>query len=299
MKRRIRITGLVLALIMAAALLTGCGKKAATVTVGSKQFTESILLGEMFAQLMEAHTELEVERKLNLGGTSVCFPALEKGEIDMYAEYSGTAYGELLKLGGSGGIPAAEVYDIAKNGLADRGLTLFDPIGLNNAYAVGMVKAKADELGIVSMSDVIPHAPNLKFGGNHLFYERESDGYSSMAETYSYDFAAAEKMDSSLLYDAVGQEQLDIICVYATDSLLVKYKMVVLQDDLSFFPAYHGAPLVRDQVLEENPELKEVLNMLSGRIDDAAMQQLNYQVDIENKDPADVAKAFLTEQGLI
>lgn len=299
MKKRMKLLCLVLACILALTALSGCGKKGGTVVVASKQFTENYILSEMYAQLIEAHTDLKVERKQYLGGTSVCFPAMEEGQIDIYVEYSGTAYGEILKLGGSGGIPSDTVYDTVKSGLGDMGITMFEPIGINNTYAIGLLKSKAEELGVTSMSDIIALSADMKFGANHLFYTRESDGYDSMIDTYGYSFAAAERMDSSLLYEAIAAGQLDVIVIYATDSLLVKYDMTILEDDQELFPAYHGAPICRNEVLEAHPELGDVLNKLAGLIDDETMQQLDYEVDVEQKEIADVAKAFLTDKGLL
>lgn len=297
MKRGI---SLALGVVMAAGIFTGCGKSSNGITIASKQFTENILLSEMYAQLIEAGTDLKVTRKQNLGGTSVCFPAMEKGEIDIYVEYSGTAYNEILKLPNSTGMSSDEIYETAKTGLSEKhNITMFSPIGINNTFALGMSKSAAAERGIATMSDLAAASGELRFGANHIFYTREADGYDAMTERYGYNFSAAEKMDTSLLYEAIDQKQLDIIVIYATDSLLVKYDMIVLKDDKELFPAYHGAPICRNETLEAHPELNDVLNKLAGLIDDETMQQLNYQVDVEHKTPEEVAKQFLTDQGLL
>ena len=298
MRKYLRIAALVLAVLMMVSLFSGCKKKDNTITVGSKQFTENNLLGEIYAQLIEAQTDLKVERKLYLGGTAVCVPAMENGEIDMYVEYTGTAFGEILKLGVSTGYTSDEIYDAVKSGLADKKMTFFDPIGINNTYAVALLRENAETLGVKTMSDLTPYTPELRFGSAHTFFERESDGYNTMLELYGYDFASSQKMDSSLAYDAMGQGQLDVMIVFSTDSLLVKYDMTILEDDLQMFPAYHGAPVVRDEVLKEHPELNDVLNMLAGLISDQMMQQLDYQVDVENKSIESVAKQFLSDNGL-
>ena len=148
------------------------------------------------------------------------------------------------------------------------------------------------------MSDLAPYSSDMRFGSAHSFMERLSDGYATMIELYGYDFASVQRMDSSLLYEAIGQGQLDTIVVFSTDSLLVKYDMAILEDDLQMFPAYHGAPICRTEVLEAHPELNSVLNMLSGRISDEMMQQLDYQVDVENKSIESVAAQFLSDNGL-
>lgn len=299
-KRTLKAIGFVLVLCMVMVAMTGCGGTKKSITIASKQFTENILLSEMYAQLVESNTDIKVERKQNLGGTAVCFPAMEKGEIDIYPEYSGTAYADILKISNDGSVSSEQIFEIAKNKLLeDHKITMFDPIGINNTYALGLLKTVADELGVTSMTELAAHAPNLKFGANHVFYTRDVDGYDPMIARYGYNFAASEKMDSSLLYEAIDQKQLDVIVIYATDSLLVKYDMTILKDDLSLFPAYHGAPICRNATLETYPELKEVLNKLAGMIDDSTMQQLDYQVDVEHKTVEVVAKEFLKEKGLI
>lgn len=291
---------LLAAMLMALGIAAGCAKGGKKVVIASKQFTENILLSEMYAQLIENRTDLEVERKQNLGGTSVTFPAMEKGEVDIYVEYSGTAYNEILKLEADEALTSDEIYQKSKQGLNEsHNITMFTPIGINNTFALAMLKTKAAELGIASMSDLSAPSADLRFGANHVFYTREKDGYDAMVALYNLSFQDALKMDTSLLYEAIAQDQLDVIVVYATDSLLKKYEMTILQDDQALFPAYHGAPICRNDTLEKYPELNEVLDLLAGKFDDSMMQALNYEIDVENKMPEEVARAFLTEQGLL
>lgn len=290
-------------LLIGALLLTalgGCGGSDKKVTIASKLFTENILLSEIYAQLIEGRTDVEVERKQNLGGTSVTFPAMQNGEIDIYVEYSGTAYGEIFLQDASGGsISSDDIYSyVVEHFNSEYNITMYKPIGINNTFALGMLRSLADERGIRTMSDLADH-PDLRFGANHLFYTREADGYDSMVALYGMNFTEALKMDTSLLYDAIEQGQLDVMVVYATDSLLKKYDMVILEDDKALFPAYHGAPICRNEVLEEYPELNEVLDLLAGRITDERMQELDYEIDVNNKTPEEVAKTFIEEEGLL
>ena len=297
MKKRIC---LLLAVLMVVGLCAGCGGGGDTIVIASKQFTENILLSEMYAQLVENRTDIQVERKQNLGGTSVIFPAMQNGEVDMYVEYSGTAYNEILKLASTSEITSEEIYDTSKQMLNDEyQITMFQPIGINNTFALAMLRTEAEALNITTMSDLSAHSSELRFGANHLFYTRETDGYDAMVELYGYNFADALKMDTSLLYEAIAQDELDVIDVYATDSLLRKYDMVILEDDKELFPPYHGTPICRNEVLEEYPELNEVFDLLENKFTDASMQELCYQVDIENKTVEEVATSFLTEQGLL
>lgn len=297
MKRRFCMLLVVGLLVLS---FSGCGSKEGKIVIASKQFTENILMSELYAQLVENRTELKVERKQNLGGTSVIFPAMSKGDVDMYLEYTGTAYNEILKLGSVNELSSDEVYETSKKQMNEKhGITMFQPIGINNTFALAMLKSKADELGIASMSDLAGAASQLRFGANHIFYTREADGFDAMSNIYGYSFKEALRMDTSLLYEAIAQGQLDVIVVYATDSLLKKFVMVVLKDDKEMFPAYHATPVCINDTLKKHPELAEVFDLLAGKFDDALMQELNYRVDVENQTPEVVAKEFLTKQNLL
>lgn len=294
-----RIIAITLSVLMLTLALSGCGASKG-VTIGSKQFTESILLGEIYAQLIEAKTDIPVTRKLNLGGVSVLMPAMEKGEIDIYFEYTGTAYNEILDHEFQEGITAEEILSTCKEEM-DRnyGITMFDPLGLNNTYDVAMKSDRAEELGIKTISDLAPIAQDLNFGCGHSFFSRTHDGYEGMTKTFDLNFKDPKLMDSTLLYEAADTGDLDVIVIFGTDSLLKKYDMTLLEDDRAFFPPYHGAPMCRNAVLEQYPELSDILNTLAGAIDNDAMQELNYQVDVGNRSVEDVAREFLEKNGYI
>ena len=291
MKKRISV---ILVGLLLFSLLSGCGAKEG-ITIGSKQFTESILLGEIYAQLIEAKTTIPVTRKLNLGGTSVCMPAMEKGEIDLYFEYTGTAFNEILDHELTSELTAEDILQTCKAELGEKGLTMFDPLGLNNTYALAIKTARVQEFGISSISQLAPISDDLKFGAGHTFYTRVHDGYDGIVSTYGLNFREALKMDTSLLYEAIDTDDLDVIVVFGTDSLLKKYDMTILEDDKGVFPPYHGAPLCRNATLEKYPELKTVLNTLAGAIDDKTIQELNYQVDVEKRTVEEVAAEFLKQ----
>lgn len=294
-----KLIALALVLLLILAMLSGCGASKG-VTIGSKQFTESILLGEMYAQLIEAKTDIPVTRKLNLGGVSVCMPAMEKGEIDLYFEYTGTAYNEILDHEFQEGTTPDQILQICQEEMdRDHGITMFDPLGLNNTYDVAVRKDRAQELGLEKISDLASLADTLNFGCGHSFYSRAHDGYEGMTKAYGLGFKDTKLMDTSLLYEAIDTGDLDVIIVFGTDSLLKKYDMILLEDDLSFFPPYYGAPMCRNETIQKYPELEEVLNSLAGAIDNDTMQELNYQVDVENRSIEEVAKEFLTSHGFI
>lgn len=294
-----KLLTILLSAALVAAVFVGCGSDD-TVTVGSKQFTENILLGEMYAQLIEAKTDLKVERKLNLGGTSVCMPAMQNGEIDIYFEYTGTAYNEILNYEWQPDITNEEILEISRTGLDEQeNITMFDPLGLNNTFAVAMKTDLMNELEVETISDLAAVSDQLLFGANHVFYTRVNDGYDGLVETYGLNFQDSLKMDSSLLYEAADAGELDVIIVYATDALLQSYDMTCLIDDQSLFPPYEGAPVCRNETLEKYPELSDVLNTLAGAIDDTTIQQLNYRVDVEQQAVEDVVEEWLTENGYI
>ena len=294
------IAAVILALIMILPALSGCGASSEGITIGSKQFTENILLGEIYAQLIEAKTGIPVTRKLNLGGVSVCMPAMEKGEIDVYFEYTGTAYNEILDHEFRQGTTPEEILKVCQEEMSrDHGITMFEPVGLNNTYDVALRADRARELGVTKISDLSEIAGDLNFGCGHSFYSRVHDGYTGMVEAYGLNFKDTKLMDTTLLYESAGTGALDVIIVFGTDSLLKKYDMILLEDDKSFFPPYHGAPMCRNEALEKYPELSDILDSLAGKIESDTMQELNYQVDVENKPVEEVARDFLTGQGLL
>ena len=297
--KKTKVLALILVLALCISMLSACsGKKG--VVVASKQFTESIVLGEIIAQLIEAKTDIPVTRKMNLGDTSVLIPAMQNGEVDIYFEYSGTMYGTILSQELLPGMTTDEVMAASRQQMNDKfGITVFDPVGNNNTYALAMKTSKMQELGITKISDLTALASELKFGGNHVFYTRIQDGYEGVTATYSLNFKESLKMDKTLLYEAIDKDELDIIVVFGTDSLLKKYEMTVLEDDKCVFPPYQGAPICLNSTLETYPELKDVLNLLVGKITDEIAQDLNYQVDVEQRPVEEVAKDFLTKNGLI
>jgi glycine betaine/choline ABC-type transport system substrate-binding protein len=281
-----------------------------TVTVGSKDFTEQILVSEMLAQLLE-DAGYSVERQLNLGGSALVHQALVSGEIDTYVEYTGTGLLAILELPlpaagatpEAGGTPVSivdSVYDTVKQAYQDEfGLVWLDPLGFNNTYTLAMRSDQAAELGVETISDLITVDADLRFGATQEFVVRP-DGLPGLLEAYpGLEFTEALGMDPGLVYEALDSEQVDVISAFATDGRIPALNFVTLEDDLGFFPPYFAAPVVRQELLDEDPEVAEVLNQLSGMIDDQTMADLNFRVDDGGEEAADVAAAFLAEQGLI
>jgi len=269
---------------------------APTVRIGTKNFTEQLILGELMAQLIETHTDLRVERRFNLAGTMICHGALENGEIDLYAEYTGTALITILKQ------PVIVNPDLAHEAVAREYRRRFSadwlrPFGFNNAYAITIRKSDATSRNLRTISDLIPISGKLRAGFTSEFSERP-DGYPGLRRAYGLQFGEVRDLDPALMYQAIANGEVDVISAFATDGRIAAFELQPLRDDRRFFPPYHAAPVVRTEVLEAHPELRGVLELLAGRLDDATMQRLNFEVDEQKRSPAEVAREFLDSRGL-
>jgi osmoprotectant transport system substrate-binding protein len=278
-------------------MLTGCNASK-KVVIGSKDFSENIVLSEIMAQLIENDTEITVERKLNMGGTFVNFEAIKNGDIDIYPEYTGTGLTAQLKMDVMN--DADKVYNIVKDEFDKQfNIKWLKPLGFNNTYAMGVTEETAKKYNLTKNSDLKDVAKELIFGAEHEFFDRQ-DGYDGLIETYGIDgFKDVAKMNVSLKYQAIGKGQMDVTDVFTTDGQIIEYNLTILEDDLGFFPPYYAAPIIRNETLKKYPELEEVLNKLAGQISDDDMTQLNYQIDVEKKAVEEVAKAFLQSKGLL
>jgi len=294
---RKKIISAILTLVIISALISGCGKSSGTVVIGSKNFTEQIIMGNMLATLVEKNTDLKVDRKLNLGGTDVAFNALKSGDIDMYVEYTGTGLVNILKKPTQNNSDA--VYNEVKKDFKEKyNLDWLEPIGFNNTYTLAISPSVEEKYHPKTISDLKKISSNLVLGSTMEFTERP-DGYPGLKKTYNIKFKSVKGMDSGLRYPAIEKGDVDVIDAFSTDGMLKAYNLTVLKDDKNFFPPYYAAPLVRDDTLKKYPELKDVLNKLAGQINDETMRELNYKVDKLGEDPKTVADDFLKSKGLI
>jgi osmoprotectant transport system permease protein len=262
------------------------------IRVGSKNFTEQIILGELAAQAIEARG-LRVERRLNLGGTFICDRALRSGDIDVYVEYSGTAQTAIFRQPVD--TDSRRVLDNVKARYAEAGLTLLDPLGFENTFAMLVRGEDARRLGLRGLSDLGAHAPSMRAGFGYEFLQRQ-DGYPGLAKAYGLKFAAPPTaMDLSLIYRALAERQVDLVAGDATSGLIAAYGLVMLDDDRHYFPPYDAAPVARAPVLLAHPEVREALTALAGRITVADMRRMNHAVDAEHRDPGEVAGEFLSK----
>jgi glycine betaine/choline ABC-type transport system substrate-binding protein len=243
------------------------------------------------AQIIEAETGLTVERRFNLGGTMICHGALVNGEIDLYAEYTGTGLAAILNSPGISD-PEDALTHVRKAYRNRFNAHWLQPFGFNNTYAVTVRKEDAIHHKWGSVSDLENSAPQLRAGFTAEFMERP-DGYPGLRRAYDLQFLEVKDLDPAIMYQAMANREVDVICAFATDGRIAAYYLTPLEDDRDFFPPYQAAPVVRAQCLTAYPEVGEALSLLGGSLDNAAMQRLNFEVDGKKMRPADVAKNFL------
>src|SRR5271169_513976 len=274
-------------------LLTACGpSRENRIVVGSKNFTEQLILGELIAQQIENKTHLPVERRFYLAGTYICHQAILGGRIDIYPEYTGTALTAVLKEKPSA--DRAKVYDEVKAEYKKQfNLEVGQPFGFNDTFAIEIRGEDARKLGLQTISQAAPHAPNWRAGFGYEFMERP-DGYKGLAAIYNLHFADNPRiMDLGLLTRALKDKQVDLIAGNTTDGLIPALDLSVLEDDRHYFPPYEAVPIIRQETLARHPEVAAALNSLAGRISDDDMRQLNYAVDGQHRDVKEVVREFL------
>ena len=261
------------------------------VVVGSKNFTEQFVLGELIAQTLERYGGLTVDRRLNLGGTFICDRALRAGDIDVYVEYTGTALTAVFKQ--PVGHDRAQVLDGVRQQYAASGRTMLAPLGFNNTFAVLVRGSDARELKLRTITDVVPVARRWHAGFGYEFLERP-DGFPGLARTYGLQFAESPKvLDLSLTYRALAERQVDLIAGDATAGLIEALDLAMLADDRHYFPPYDAVPVVNTPALLREPRIRTALERLEGRIDEADMRRLNYEVEGRKRDATVVVREFL------
>jgi len=291
----LRVAAFVAAFVILA--LAGCyTRRGDTIVVGSKNFPEQALLGEILAQHIEARTHLRVERRFYLAGSYICHQALLAGRIDTYVEYTGTALTAILH-DPIESDPAA-VFQKVKQEYARRyGLEVMPSLGFNNTFAIVIRGEDARNLHIARLSDAARYTPQWRAGFGYEFMERP-DGYPGLARAYGFQFAAPPRiLDLGLLYRALLDKQVDLVAGNSTDGLLAARDLVILQDDKHYFPPYEAVPVVRSETLARYPEVRDAIGELAGKISDAEMQKMNYAVAGEGRDVSDVAREFLHANG--
>ncbi|MBK9313999.1 MAG: ABC transporter permease/substrate-binding protein [Acidobacteria bacterium] len=288
--RRLAIVA-VAGLILLTGLLLWPDRDEGRIVIGSKNFTEQVILGELLAQLIERETSLSVERRLNLGDTLVCETAMRAGDLDLYVEYTGTALTAIFKQAVI--LDSEEVNRRVSSSYASTGRTMLEPLGFNNTYVILIRREDARRLKISTISHLTKFAPKMVAGFGAAFLDRE-DGYQGLINAYGLRFAEPPRaMDLSLTYRALAEKQVDVIAGDATNGLIAKLDLVALEDDRRYFPPYMAVPVIRTETLNRQPELRRVISILSGAIDDSQMQRMNYEADVERKEPREIVSSFL------
>jgi glycine betaine/choline ABC-type transport system substrate-binding protein len=294
-----RLSGLATLISLLLFLPTGaCTRPANTIVVGSKNFTEQLILGEMFAQVIEARTHLPVERRFYLAGTFICQQAILSGRIDLYPEYTGTALTAVLKQQPSS--DKQEVYWRVRGAYETKfALKLGPPLGFDDTFAMVIRGDDARRLQLKTLSQAASFTPHWRAGFGYEFMERP-DGYKGLVASYGLRFAEPPRiMDLGLITRALKEHQVDMIAGNNTDGLIPALDLFVLQDDHHYFPPYEAVAVMREEMLKNHPEVGTALDALAGIISDQDMRQLNYAVDGQHRDPVAVVKEFLQQKKLL
>jgi osmoprotectant transport system substrate-binding protein len=282
------------------ALLVACGgsEEATPIRIGSKEFTEQHLLGNMYEMVLDdAGFDASYTA---LGGTAENHAALMNEDIDLYPEYTGTALLSQLEMDYDPSMSADDVYQTVKDAYEEQyNLTLLEPTQFNNTYCLTMPQAKAQEMGISTVADLQQNSDGLVFGTTQEFTERP-DGLPGLEEVYgNFNFEEVVALDPGLLYTGIDTGDIDVTTCFGTDGQIAAYDLVVLEDNMGFWPPYPAAPVVRMDVLDANPGIADALNPLSERLDGDTMQRLNNEVSGNGREADEVAREFLVNEGLI
>jgi osmoprotectant transport system substrate-binding protein len=284
--------------ICAALFSSACHSSRPTkITIGSKFFTEQVILAELLAQHIEAKTGIPVERKTNLGGTLLVHKAMQAGQLDLYVEYTGTALTAVLNESPQGDSNA--VYTRVKQLYSERfHFEVTEPLGFENTFAMVIRGDDGQKLHLQKISDIAPLATKWRVGVGYEFLERP-DGFRGWSDRYNLHFAETPKvMDLGLLYRALVDHQVDIVAGNSTDGLIDSLGLLALEDDRHYFPPYDAVPIVRQSTLAQFPQLRATLTDLAGKLSAVDMRRLNYAVDAQHQDAAAVVRAFRASHGL-
>lgn len=296
-KMTLSLCALLVAIIFAFSAIANIGTNKKVIRIASKDFTEQHILAHMFSDLIEDRTDITVERKINLGGTQVCFAALQSGNIDMYIDYSGTAYGDTLNYPPISDME--EVYNTVKSDFKEQfDIIVLKQMGFNNTYVLAVTKETAEKYKLKTISDLAKVANQLISGSTLEFLNRE-DGIPGLTKHYNFTFKDTIGLDGSPRYVALANNETDVVDAFSTDGLLEKFDLVTLEDDKNFFPPYYAIPLVRREIVEKYPELIPIIEELGDILTNEIMMELNYKVDELQMEPDIVANEFLMESGLL
>ncbi len=298
-KRKVFLSLVIAALCLIVVIPYCSTREKGTVTVASKNFVESMILAEMMAEMIEQHTALNVKRKFNLGSTQINQAAMLRGEVDVYPEYTGTAY--LIVLGRQYKTPytSSQLYNLVKQAYQKQfNLTWLPPFGYDNSQALIVQQAFAKRHGLNTISDLVPIEQQLTLGAASEFMQRQ-DGMPGLKRVYDLHFKDIREMDLGLMFNALKEGRVQVIAGFSTDGRILAYGLRVLNDNKHLFPPYDAAPVIRQATLDKYPKIAQSLRPLAGLIDNRTIQALNYQVDVKQHSPQQVAHGFLLANKLI
>ena len=304
-----KIIASILSVLLLSMLFTGCTPRAAkdssssssaaggdTITIGSKDFTEQDILGYILKILIDENTDLNTRLVNNLGSW-IIHEAIKSGEVSIHAEYDGTIYGNYFGLTET--LPTEEITGIARAGMKERyNILMLDIIGFNNTYTLSVRPDTAEKYNLKTFSDLARVSHELTIGSTMEFMNRE-DGILGLKRVYNMSFRNELTVEGALRYTAIMNDEVQITDAFSTDGQLLRFNLVVLEDDLSFFPPYNAAVLIRQDIADKHPQLIGLLNRLPGTLNDDSMRDLNYRVDVLQENPEQVARNFLRSAGLI
>lgn len=311
-RRTLTLTAIVLAIMLTAAVTVGCGGAdepvdgedpdgpRGSLVIGSSTFSEPWILGEIAKVLLE-DAGFEVEHMIGFQGATLQHSAMVGGELDIYPSWTGTQFTGVLEMEVTEEWRDPEkVYDFVYDEFQDRfDQTWSPPLGFNNTYALAVRRDFAEEHDLETTSDLRDLAPELIIATDPTFQERIGDGYDDMLEHYDLEFDEVVGMDYGLMYRAVAEGDVDVAVAYTTDGRIVAMDLVILEDDRLFFPPYDGAMVMRNEILEQYPDIEEILSVMWGAFDEETMGALNAEVDVNEREYTDVAREFAEEMGWI
>src|SRR5690625_486504 len=286
-------------LLLAMVVLLACCGGGNKITISTQTYTETKVMAYMYKELIEDQTDVKVDVKEDLATSPIVLEGMQKGEIDMSTQYTATAIASFEDIETPDDSDATLEQARELFGGEDFEFEVLDPLGFANTYAFTVREDIADEYGFDKVSDLEGVAEDFSAGFDTAWLERDNDGYPAFKETYGFEFGDTSPMEISLVYDAVKNDEVDVVLAYSTDPRIVAYDLQMLEDDENFFPPYDAVPVVREEVLDENPEIKEALEPLLDAFDEEEIAALSGKVDNDGEEVKDVAIEYLKENGLI
>lgn len=277
----------------------GTSGGAGSITVGAITTTETKIIAHMYKELIEDQTDLSVEVKPDLATSPIVIEGMQAGDLDMATSYTGTMISSFFEIENPEDPDATlqQAKDVFSG--EEFNFKVFDPLGFANTYAFTVRKDIAVEYDLEKVSDLTEIAGEFSAGFDTAWLERENDGYPAFIDTYDFEFGETNPMEIGLVYDAVNNEEVDIVLAYSTDPRIVAYDLVALEDDKNFFPPYDAVPAIKQETLDEYPEIEDAIAPLIGAFDEEIIGELNGKVDLDGEEIEDVAIDYLKEQNLI